>query len=485
MQYTRRGWELAAIGGILVVVAVLARQPVALYAAVGVASYGIGHQFLAVRSVQATDNALTITYTTARRQVSVDEPVQLTMIAELEQAQSTTVTVSVPLPVAAEADAEPTTRRVSIEPGEQSASTSVVCSFPIAGRFIVPPPEVRITDRTGRFRETLPRGDRPTVIVTPHSPDDIHVGQGGDSVAAYGTHPSGKRGAGLMPAELRQYVPGDIQRRIDWKATARLGEPHVREFKSETDRQTVLVVDARASMCLGQTGRRMLDYTREVALGVVDVAERYTDPIGCYVVDDGGVTGTTTATSTQAYRRVRTTLYDLPTAGATAVESGGTPTPGGVSSPRDSVRNARMLAGDDSAFAQTIKPFFDARRQPPTTAAGVDRPLVAAIERLHVEQTSVGWTVLLTSDADRREVREAVRTASRNDGQLFVFLTPRVLFDTDGLADVASAYERYVEFEQFRRELDRHEGVTAFEVAPGDRLHAVLAQQRRGFTPQS
>jgi len=33
---------------------------------------------------------------------------------------------------------------------------------------------------------------------------------------------------------------------IDWKSTARLGEPYVRETEGETDRHTALLVDHRA-----------------------------------------------------------------------------------------------------------------------------------------------------------------------------------------------------------------------------------------------
>jgi len=59
-----------------------------------------------------------------------------------------------------------------------------------------------------------------------------------------------------------------------------------------------------------------------------------------------------------------------------------------------------------------------------------------------------------------------------------VFLTPSILFDPGGLVDLEAAYDRYVEFEEFRRDLARLPGVSAFEVGPGDRLDAVLATGR-------
>jgi len=59
-----------------------------------------------------------------------------------------------------------------------------------------------------------------------------------------------------------------------------------------------------------------------------------------------------------------------------------------------------------------------------------------------------------------------------------VLLAPSVLYEPGGLADIEQAYDRYVEFEQFRRELARIDNVTALEVGPTDRLSAVIEAGR-------
>ncbi len=66
-----------------------------------------------------------------------------------------------------------------------------------------------------------------------------------------GRHASRLRGRGLNFEEMRDYLPGDDIRSIDWKATARTGEPHVRVFTEERDRPALLVVDQRMSMFFG------------------------------------------------------------------------------------------------------------------------------------------------------------------------------------------------------------------------------------------
>lgn len=66
-----------------------------------------------------------------------------------------------------------------------------------------------------------------------------------------GRHVSKLRGRGLNFEELRDYMPGDDVRSIDWKVTARTGSPHVRVFTEERDRPTLIVVDQRMSMFFG------------------------------------------------------------------------------------------------------------------------------------------------------------------------------------------------------------------------------------------
>jgi len=75
-----------------------------------------------------------------------------------------------------------------------------------------------------------------------------------------GRHASRLRGRGLNFEELRDYLPGDDIRAIDWKVTARTGKPHVRVMTEERDRPALLVVDQRMSMFFG-TERSMKSVT--------------------------------------------------------------------------------------------------------------------------------------------------------------------------------------------------------------------------------
>ncbi|MDR9382613.1 MAG: DUF58 domain-containing protein, partial [Natronomonas sp.] len=92
---------------------------------------------------------------------------------------------------------------------------------------------------------------------------------------------------------------------------------------------------------------------------------------------------------------------------------------------------------------------------------------------------SGSWILLFADDTARAELREAAKLGANEGAGVVVFMTPSVLFERDGLVDLDTAYDEYVDFEEFRRELSRIDGVSAFEVAPSDRIEAVLTAGRR------
>ncbi|HOC30022.1 MAG TPA: DUF58 domain-containing protein [Treponemataceae bacterium] len=59
---------------------------------------------------------------------------------------------------------------------------------------------------------------------------------------------SNMRGQGLEFRDLREYVPGDDIRRIDWKATARSGRAQLRQFTEERQQHIWFALDRSASM---------------------------------------------------------------------------------------------------------------------------------------------------------------------------------------------------------------------------------------------
>ncbi len=104
-----------------------------------------------------------------------------------------------------------------------------------------------------------------------------------------GRHASRLRGRGLNFEEMRNYLPGDDVRAIDWKATARTGEPHVRVFTEERDRPALLIVDQRMSMYFGSSLNMKSVTAAEAAALTAFAVLAGGDRVGGVVFDDDDI----------------------------------------------------------------------------------------------------------------------------------------------------------------------------------------------------
>ncbi len=66
-----------------------------------------------------------------------------------------------------------------------------------------------------------------------------------------GGHLSAFRGRGMEYHESRPYQPGDDIRAIDWRVTARSGDPHTKIYREERERPVLLWLDLSRSMFFG------------------------------------------------------------------------------------------------------------------------------------------------------------------------------------------------------------------------------------------
>jgi uncharacterized protein (DUF58 family) len=119
----------------------------------------------------------------------------------------------------------------------------------------------------------------------------LHVSAGRrvDSLFA-GEYRSAVRGQGMEFEEVRQYVPGDDVRHIDWNVTARSTETHIKVFREERQVTVLLVVDVSGSTRVGTGGRdgrtdRRLQVAR-VAGGLAYASLRNQDRVGLVTFTD-------------------------------------------------------------------------------------------------------------------------------------------------------------------------------------------------------
>jgi len=94
------------------------------------------------------------------------------------------------------------------------------------------------------------------------------------------------KGRGMDFEEVREYVPGDEVRAIDWNVTARTGRPFVKKFREERELTIVLLVDLSASGHFGSVAQSKRELAAEVASVLAFAAVRNNDKVGLVLFTD-------------------------------------------------------------------------------------------------------------------------------------------------------------------------------------------------------
>lgn len=113
-------------------------------------------------------------------------------------------------------------------------------------------------------------------IRTSHLVSDVFAGQ----------YHSVFKGRGMEFDEVREYVPGDDVRTIDWNVTARTGIPHIKKFVEEREMTVMLLVDVSASHSFGSSDQLKKDLASEIAAVLAFSAIQNNDRVGLILFSD-------------------------------------------------------------------------------------------------------------------------------------------------------------------------------------------------------
>lgn len=94
------------------------------------------------------------------------------------------------------------------------------------------------------------------------------------------------KGQGIEFDEVREYVPGDDVRSIDWNVTARMGHPYIKRFAEERELTIMFVVDISGSQCFGSRTRTKAELSAEMTCLLALSAIKNQDKIGLILFSD-------------------------------------------------------------------------------------------------------------------------------------------------------------------------------------------------------
>jgi len=101
-----------------------------------------------------------------------------------------------------------------------------------------------------------------------------------------GAYHSAFKGQGIDFEEVREYMPGDDVRSIDWNVTAKMDKPFIKRYREERELSIVLAVDLSASNSFGSTDQSKRELAAELAAVLAFSATRNNDKVGLLLFTD-------------------------------------------------------------------------------------------------------------------------------------------------------------------------------------------------------
>lgn len=95
-----------------------------------------------------------------------------------------------------------------------------------------------------------------------------------------GNYNTAFKGRGMAFTEVREYMPGDDIRSIDWNVTARFNHPYVKVFEEERELTVMLLIDVSGSNSFGTNKQLKEDMITEIAAVLAFSAIHNNDKVG-------------------------------------------------------------------------------------------------------------------------------------------------------------------------------------------------------------
>jgi uncharacterized protein (DUF58 family) len=174
-----------------------------------------------------------------------------------------------------------------VEPPEANRRLDAEVLARRRGRHTLPSPAARVRGPLGLAAWYRRGGDPAEVLVYPDLPAAwrlvLAVRQG--RFRDPGRLTRGPLGLGTDFESIRDYLPDDDIRQVNWRATTRLGRPMSNQYRVEQDRDVVCLLDTGRLMAAPLGDRSRLDATVDAAAAVALVADEVGDRAGVIAFD--------------------------------------------------------------------------------------------------------------------------------------------------------------------------------------------------------
>ena len=206
---------------------------------------------------------------------------------------------------------QPVTPDIELEPSEADEKLEATLVARRRGRHVLPGPVARRIGPLGLGRRDFTLLEDAELHVYPDLPaasrlvDAVRRGRFRET----GLRTRGALGLGTDFESIRDYLPDDDIRQVNWAATDRLGRPMSNQYRIEQDRDVVVALDAGRLLAAPLAGGTRLDVAVDAVAAIAAVADELGDRCGLVAFD--GQVRRHVRPSRRAARTIVAALFDL------------------------------------------------------------------------------------------------------------------------------------------------------------------------------
>jgi uncharacterized protein (DUF58 family) len=174
-----------------------------------------------------------------------------------------------------------------LEPAESDGRLDATLVARRRGRHVLAAPAVRLDGPLGLACWYHRAGEDEELVVYPDLPAAFRLALAvrRGTFTQESRRSVGPLGLGAEFESVRDYLPDDDVRHVNWRATARLGRPMTNQYRLEQDRDVICLVDSGRLMAAPLGDRTRLDAALDVVAAIAAVADQLGDRAGVVAFD--------------------------------------------------------------------------------------------------------------------------------------------------------------------------------------------------------
>ena len=274
---------------------------------------------------------------------------------------------------------------------------------------------------------------------------------------------SNKKGMGIELANIREYIPGDEYRHIDWKTSLRLNNLFIKEFESDQEMSFFVLIDQTRTPNSGTS----LDYAIRVADHMTRMAANNNQQLGLIIYKQDSVINQTLIKTGKKRHQLSKDLISLePLESKTFASS--------MDIMELKILAKKLNTVNSEKFYSILQPFY--ADNPEHFKLLEKQGVYQAIQKVITFSKNPSLITIITDIIHDAPLLESIRLATYYGHRVILIVTSHILFRRYDVMELEEHYQEYLDLQKKIDKFRKLKGVKVFNAGPGDKVELLMNQ---------